>query len=160
VLLLVAAVGLGLYAGSGGAPPIAAVPTPDGASPDCARLLARLPARLDSDAGPLTRVAPADVPAGALAWAAGDPSGGPVVLRCGVARPAGLRPTSELIDVDGVGWLTSRAPGGSGDAAPDDVFVAADRSVFVQLEVPHGSGTGPVQTFSDVIGAVLPRVTR
>lgn len=160
VLLLVAAVVLGLLTRHRQqAPadrPVALVPVdaPQAASSACDRLLATLPARLDSGTGPLHRAAlAAPAPPGTAAWTGGTgrPSG-PVVLRCGLPRPAELTPTSELIAIDQVGWLVL-------SDRDRDTFIAADRAVYVALTVPRGLGTGPVQTVSDAIAATLPRTT-
>ncbi|MCA1677003.1 MAG: DUF3515 domain-containing protein, partial [Actinobacteria bacterium] len=65
--------------------PLAAVPAPGADSPDCARLLAALPQDLEGVANESVprRELAAPVPSGAAAW--GEP---PVVLRCGLGRPA------------------------------------------------------------------------
>ena len=79
------------------------------------------------------------------AWAA---SPRPVVLRCGLPRPAELAPTSSLLQIDGVQWLALD------DGLPQPqlvTYVAVDRPVFVALTVPTGLGSGPVQAVSDVV---------
>jgi hypothetical protein len=58
------------------------------------------------------------------AW--GDPA---VVLRCGVPLPPEYGPDSQLLDVDGVGWLPVDGEGGT-------FFTAADRDVHVEVAVP------------------------
>jgi Protein of unknown function (DUF3515) len=58
------------------------------------------------------------------AW--GDPA---VVLRCGVPLPAEYGPDSQLLDIDGVGWLPVDGEGGT-------FFTAADRVVHVEVAVP------------------------
>lgn len=60
----------------------------------------------------------------AAAW--GDP---PIVLRCGVEKPAALRPDSQCAEVNGVGWLAEK----QGD---DWLFTTIGRKHFVSLEVP------------------------
>jgi uncharacterized protein DUF3515 len=153
VLLLVAAVVLGVISWqrtSAPAPaadrPVALAPldAPDAGSPSCQRLLGALPAQLDSSSGPLHRAQlAAPAPAGASAWTgAGAPQ--PVMLRCGLPRPAELRPTSELIVIDQVSWLVLAS-------SEADSFIAVDRPVYIALTVPRGLGTGPVQTVSDTI---------
>jgi hypothetical protein len=126
-------------------PPVTA---PDAASPACMRLLAALPSELDGsgDARLPRRTLAEPAPPGAAAWAAAPE---PVVLRCGLPRPAELTPTSALLEINAVRWLT--LPG-----ANADTFVAVDRSVFVVLTVPRSAGTGPVQTVSDTIRSALP----
>ncbi len=75
-------------------------------------------------------------PAGASAGAWGDP---PVVLRCGVARPAALRPTSSCFEVDRVGWLATQDGKAVSASAPIKGtldFTTIGRSVYVEVSVP------------------------
>jgi hypothetical protein len=58
------------------------------------------------------------------AW--GDPA---VVLQCGVPKPPGLRPTSELVEVDGVSWFLDESRRGY-------VFTTVDWLVHVSVSVP------------------------
>lgn len=140
--------------------PLPAVPAPDAGSPACAALLAALPDRLPSAGAELRRRPLADpTPSGAAAWGEGSP----VVLRCGLARPAGLTPTSGLLEVDGVRWLPPDGRAGLGqagdtaatDQATTSTWVACDRPVYVALTLPPGAGTGPLQMLSAVIGSTL-----
>ncbi len=95
-------------------------PTPDEAGRTvCAALLGDLPANvLDGTRRPTEP--------GGLTAAWGDP---PITLRCGVAPPPGLTPTSECIEVDGVGWFGESAEGGM-------LYTTIGRRVFVELGVP------------------------
>ena len=127
-------------------PPVEA---PDAGTPPCTQLLAALPPTLPASPAPLPRLAlrpPA--PTGAAAWA-GPGGGDPVVLRCGLPRPAELTPTSALIVINGVSWLDLSQP-------DRDTFIAVDRPVYLAVTVPRGLGTGPVQTVSDIVRATLP----
>ena len=114
-------------------------------------MLAALPATLPGgDAGLPTRALADPAPPGVRAWAA--PSR-PVVLRCGLPRPAELTPTSALVVVNGVSWL--QLP----DDVPDPVqssWVAVDRSTYVAVTTPSTVGSGPLQAVSDAITATLP----
>jgi hypothetical protein len=158
LLLLLAAVGLGLVSSHRGAAPsasgnapLALVPVraPDAGSPACTRLLAAMPAMLTAEPAPLRRRPLAKpAPPGAAAWSGVDWRG-PVVLRCGLPRPEELTPSSPLILVDGVSWLELS----EGDRA---TFVAVDRAVYVSVTMPHGMGSGPIQTLSDAVAAALP----
>jgi hypothetical protein len=85
-------------------------------------------------------------PAGVRAWAA-DPV--PVVLRCGLPRPAELTPTSALLEVNGVRWLTLT------DGALV-TSIAVDRPVYVAFTAPVGVGSGPLQVVSDAVRTTLP----
>ncbi len=127
--------------------PLAAVPAPAAPSAACTRLLAALPAELPADAGPLPRRPLADpAPPGAAAWVAAPR---PVVLRCGLDPPAELTQTSQLLEINGVRWLT--LPG-----TDADTFVAVDRPAFVAVTMPRGLGSGPVQAVSDAVRGTLP----
>ena len=65
-------------------------------------------------------------PAAALAGAWGDP---PIVLRCGVTKPANLRPTSRCDVVNSVGWFTQQRSDGY-------AFTTIGRSAYVEVVVP------------------------
>jgi hypothetical protein len=129
------------------------VDAPDAGSGECTLLLSGLVG--DLPAGDTTlpvRALAEPVPAGVRAWAAVPR---PVVLRCGLPRPAELTPTSPLLVVDGVQWLELD------DGVPDPVvvtYVAVDRPVYVVLTVPTDAGSGPLQTVSGAVGDVLPAV--
>ncbi|MGH3772873.1 MAG: DUF3515 domain-containing protein [Pseudonocardiaceae bacterium] len=126
---------------------LAAIPAPSAGSSDCARLLAALPEKVDgSEMGAWERrrlAAPA--PSGAAGW--GEP---PVVLRCGLDRPAELTATSRLLDVSGVQFLEIVNPGTS-------TWVAVDRGVYIVVALPPTSGSGPLQQIATAIASTLPR---
>ncbi len=160
LLLVVAVVGLAAVVGrqsgdAAGPLALTEVPAPAAGSAPCARLLAALPGELISGGQRLARrqlAAPA--PPGVLAWGgqqanSGRPSEHPVVLRCGVGRPAGLTPTSELLDVSGVQWLQQPGQGAS-------TWVVVDRPVYVTLRLPEGIGSGAIQETSAAVTAILP----
>lgn len=136
--------------------PLAVVPidAPDATGPECVAVLAALPAQLPATDGPLPS-RPLVEPAldGVRAWAAAPR---PVVLRCGLPRPAELTPTSALLEVDGVRWLKLH------DGVPDPgnntvvTYVAVDRPVYVVLTTPTDAGTGPLQVVSEAVRAALP----
>lgn len=125
---------------------LAAVPAPAAQSDDCRRLLTALPDHLDGGAlGVLERrQLRAPVPAGAVAW--GEP---PVVLRCGLDRPADLTASSRLLDVSGVQFLEIHSGGIS-------TWVAVDRSIYIAVALPPTSGSGPLQQIAVVIAHTLP----
>jgi hypothetical protein len=126
---------------------LATVPAPAAGSADCTRLLAALPEQLDG--GPLgalgRRHLSAPAPAGAAGW--GEP---PVVLRCGLDRPADLTASSRLLSVSGVQFLEIPSGGMS-------TWVAVDRSVYVTVALPPTSGSGPLQQLATVIAHTLPQ---
>ncbi|XVQ13152.1 DUF3515 domain-containing protein [Spirillospora sp. CA-255316] len=108
-----------LLAGCGDGAVQVPVPSPDAAG---ARLCAglRLPERVHEQ--PRRDTSP-DSPLTA-AW--GSPA---IALRCGVPRPAALRPTSQLVTVNGVDWF--------GEPAGRPVtFTAVSRQAYVEVTVP------------------------
>ena len=146
---------------SGGAPaatppdtaPLALVPVdaPDAGGAECTALLAALPPALPGDGGPLpARTLAEPAPAGSRAWVAAPR---PVVLRCGLTRPAELAPDSGLLEVNGVRWLQLT------DDVPDPQvvsYVAVDRPVYVVLTAPTDAGSGPLQAVADAVRSALP----
>ncbi|MDJ0391960.1 DUF3515 domain-containing protein [Rhodococcus sp. G-MC3] len=139
--------------GSGTRPPEALGPVdaPLADSSDCATLLAGLPAALgDYDAADLVDPAPI----GARAWAPGDETSDPVVLRCGLPRPNGFDVASSLQVINGVQWFEVSGADSGIDAS---TWYAVDRAVYVALTVPNGSGPTPLQDASNAISATLPQ---
>lgn len=133
------------------APPvaIAAVPAPRADSPECRGLLDALPAAL----GEFNRAAAAEpVPAGTAAWRA-DPDGEPVILRCGLDRPADFVVGTPIQVVDQVQWFRAQDPD-----ADRSTWFTVDRPVYVALTLPTGSGPTPIQAMSEVIARTMPAV--
>jgi hypothetical protein len=133
-------------------PPTAVSPPPDNPAVQsaCTKLLAALPTRL-AGLDPRRIVPPASP--FVLAW--GDPA---VVLRCGVARPAGLVPagTVQVFNASSVGrpavyWLPVNQP-------KQNIFTTVDRGVYVEVTVPTGYRQPPLAPLSDAIASVLPAV--
>jgi hypothetical protein len=122
---------------------IASVPAPKGDSAECQALLGALPEQL----GEYHRAPAAQpAPAGAAAWTAGDER---IILRCGLDRPAEFVVGSPLQVVDAVQWFELADQGRS-------TWFAVDRSVYVALTLPQGSGPTPIQAISEVIPKSLP----
>ncbi len=86
-------------------------------------------------------------PASPLTAACGDPA---VVLRCGVPRPAGLRPTSDVIAVEGVEWFLV-------ESAEGYTFTTIGRTANVALTVPaevdRSEATAPLVDLAPAITA-------
>jgi hypothetical protein len=122
---------------------IPSVPAPKAGSAECRALVDGLPEGLGD-----YRRAPAAQPAppAAMAWSAG---GEPVILRCGVERPAEFVVGSPLQVVDAVQWFEVADQGRS-------TWFAVDRPVYVALTLPQGSGPTPIQEISSVIAKSLP----
>lgn len=137
--------------------PLVAVAAPAAGSPDCTRLLGALPTDLEgagNESVPRRRLA-TPAPPGAVAW--GEP---PVVLRCGLARPAELTVSSRLLDISGVQFL-ALPPAQPGTDRPEGAaassWVAVDRPVYVVVSLPPDAGSGPLQQIGEVIRRTLPR---
>jgi hypothetical protein len=128
-----------------------AVPAPAAGSAHCRALMDRLPGELASAGQRLARRTLADpAPAGTAAWGGGQAGGrDPVLLRCGIDRPAELTRTAPLLDVSGVRWLRLTGDGSS-------TWIAVDRPVYVALTFTDEAGTGPLQDISAAITATLP----
>ena len=124
---------------------IASVPAPKADSAQCRTLLDALPQQL----GDYRRVAAADpAPPGAAAWQA-TAEGEPVILRCGLDRPAEFVVGSPIQVVEPVQWFELADQGRS-------TWFAVDRPVYVALTLPPGSGPTPIQAISEVIAKSLP----
>ena len=80
---------------------------------------------------------------GVLTAAWGKPA---IVLRCGVAAPAGLANDSACLEVNGVGWFDEDAQGGK-------IFTTIGRPAFVELLVPseYAPESGALADLSDVV---------
>lgn len=129
---------------------LAGVDAPDAGAPECTKLADSLPAKLPSKGKELARLPLADpAPPAAAAWA-GD-RGEPVVLRCGLPKPAEYAPTAQLREVSKVNWLPVEGEGAS-------TWYTVDRAVFVALTIPDDAGTGVLQEMSDTIAKVLPAI--
>ncbi|MFW3169470.1 DUF3515 domain-containing protein [Geodermatophilus sp. CPCC 206100] len=121
--------------------PVAVPPVTPEAEAACPALVAALPLEL---AGEPSRRVESDSP---FAYAWGEP---PIVLVCGVDRPAGLEPTSPLIQINGVNWLVDTDDPGA------IVWTAVDRPVYVQVTVSADTDSAPVTALGPVINDTLP----
>ncbi len=131
--------------------PVLLVPVdaPDAGSAGCTTLLRALPPTLANGKAPLhTRQLAKPVPPATAAWGTGDE---PAVLRCGIERPPELKPTSELLAVDGVQWFQESADGLT-------TWYAVDRASVVALTLPGNVGTGPIQDVSTAVASAMPAV--
>jgi len=104
----------------------------------CAGVLAALPATVDGhDRRALTK------PARASARAWGDPA---IVLRCGVARPAGYKPTGDCLVIDDIEWYVEPATGGT-------IFTVVGADPRIEVSVPTAY-TPPSDVLVDVGNAI------
>lgn len=125
---------------------IPVVAAPQATAPPCQALLAALPQRL-GDYERATLAQPA--PDGAAAWRAG--AADPVILRCGLDRPADFVVGSPIQMVDHVQWFqTSAQPG-----ERRSTWYTVDRPVYVALTLPTGSGPAPIQQLSELIDQTI-----
>jgi hypothetical protein len=121
--------------------PVAVPPVTAEADAACPGLMRALPLDL---VGEQSRPVKSDSP---FAYAWGDP---PIVLICGVDRPAGFVATSGLIQIDAVQWFVD-------DSDPDaNVWTAVDRSVYVQLRIPSSLDSAAATELSTIIARTLP----
>jgi len=137
---------------------VAAFPAPQAASPACRTLGDALPQRLgDYQRAQLAQPAPE----GAAAWRTG-PDAPPVVLRCGLDRPAEFVVGSPIQVVDRVQWFqvaaAAQSAGPPSANAGRSTWYAVDRPVYVALTLPSGSGPTPIQEVSDVIDRTIAAV--
>jgi hypothetical protein len=132
-----------LLAGCGAGPVSTQPPRPSGAAAAaCRALVDDLPDTVQNqDARPVE-------PPDALAAAWGDP---PILLRCGVKRPARLRPSSPCVEIDGVGWFPQRAARGY-------VFTTVGRTANVEVLVPEAyqPAAEPLVDLADAIRRHIP----
>jgi hypothetical protein len=119
---------------------VAAPPSSAAAARGCPAVISHLPVVL---AGRRSRPAQSASPYVA-AW--GDP---PIVLRCGVPRPAAFVRTSTLTVVNGVQWLPEQRPGAV-------LWTAVDREVYVEVTVPAASSGDAVVDLSAALTQALP----
>ncbi len=159
VALAVVAIGVILViAATRQAPPqpvaVPPVPAPQAGSPACRALDDALPQRLgDYQRAPVAQPAPQ----GVAAWRAG-PDGEPVVLRCGLDRPADFVLGSPIQIVDRVQWFQVGSEQQSAGDAGRSTWYAVDRPVYVALTLPSGSGPTPIQQLSEVIDRTVAAV--
>jgi len=137
-------------------PPVAVpnAPAPQAANSACRALADALPQRLgDYQRAPLAQPAPQ----GAAAWRAGS-DGEPVVLRCGLDRPAEFVVGAPIQAVDRVQWFEVAAKQQSAGDAGRSTWYTVDRPVYVALTLPSGSGPTPIQQLSEVIDRTVAAV--
>lgn len=129
---------------------IPAVSAPQATSPACLALIAALPQRLgDFERADLAQPAPD----GARAWRIG-PDSEPVIVRCGLQRPADFVVGSPIQGVDKVQWFQVSDQSNDGRST----WYTVDRPVYVALTLPAGSGPTPIQQLSAVIDRTIASV--
>jgi hypothetical protein len=116
--------------------------TPETEEP-CSAVMAALPLELNGE--PSRPVQSESL----FAYAWGEP---PVVLVCGVDRPAGYVAGVSAIQINGVQWYVDT------DDPETTVWTTVDRPVYVEVQLPAAVDSAPVTALSTVIGAALPYV--
>lgn len=125
--------------------PVAVEPTtPDEAAIQaCRSFIASLPDSLSTVGGRRTVR-----PDSGLTAAYGDP---PVSIRCGVATPSTLTPTSQLVTVEGVDWFPEELTEGW-------LLTTVGRTAGVEITVPaaHSPAPSVAADLAPLIAAALP----
>jgi hypothetical protein len=121
--------------------PVEVPPVTPEAEASCPGLMSTLPLELT---GELSRQVDSD---SLFAYAWGEP---PIVLVCGVDRPAGFVVGVSAIQIEGVQWYVDTTD-------PDTtVWTTIDRPVYVQITLPASVDSAPVTSLSPEIAAALP----
>jgi len=121
--------------------PIEVPPAIPEAEASCPALMSTLPLEL---AGEPSRRVDSATP---YAYAWGDP---PIVLICGVDRPAGFVVGVSAIQINGVQWYVDTSH-------PDStVWTTVDRPAYVEITLPAEVDSAPVTALTPEIAAALP----
>jgi hypothetical protein len=121
--------------------PVDVPPVTPEAEASCPALMSTLPLELT---GELSRAVDS---ASLFAYAWGEP---PIVLICGVDRPAGFVAGVSAIQIEGVQWYVDTTD-------PDTtVWTTIDRPVYVEISLPASVDSAPVTSLSPEIAAALP----
>ncbi|TYP85995.1 uncharacterized protein DUF3515 [Blastococcus xanthinilyticus] len=121
--------------------PLDTPPVTPEADAACPALMANLPLEL---AGDPSRRVDSDSP---YVYAWGEP---PVVLTCGVDRPAGWQVGTSAIQINGVQWYVDTSDPES------TVWTAVDRPVYVEVRLPKGVDSAPVTALTVPLAEALP----
>jgi len=128
---------------------LGSVPQPAAAGPSCTALLPTLPDKL----GDYTRADLAQpAPPATVAWQLPD-GGDPIVLRCGLDRPAEFTKAAALQGINGVNWFEVRDPT-SGNTS--GTWFIVDRGTYIAVTMPDKAGPTPLQDISNAVTRVLP----
>jgi hypothetical protein len=111
------------------------------AEESCTALMGNLPLEL---AGQPSRRVQSETP---FVYAWGEP---PVVLTCGVGRPAGWTVGASAIQINGVQWHVDTSDPGA------RVWTAVDRPVSVEVRLPAGVDSAPVTALTVPLAEALP----
>jgi hypothetical protein len=107
----------------------------------CQELVSALPTVLGD-----RRARPVDSPSPyVVAW--GEP---PVVLRCGVPRPAAFIRTADTLVISGVTWFAERR-------GASTAWTVVDRPVYVEVVAPADDASDPPARLATAVSRALPR---
>jgi hypothetical protein len=121
--------------------PVEVPPVTPEADASCPGLMGGLPLELT---GEPSRLVESDSP---FAYAWGEP---PIVLVCGVDRPAGYVVGVSAIQINGVQWHVDT------DDPDSTVWTTVDRPVYVQVTLPADVDSAPVTALTPHISQALP----
>jgi len=125
-------------------PPVRVVPPPAlpaAAQRSCQELVSALPTTLgDRPARPVDSSSPY-----VAAW--GEP---PVLLRCGVSRPATFLATADTLVISGVTWFPERR-------GATTAWTVVDRPVYVEVLAPADDASDPAARLSTAVSRALPQ---
>ncbi len=128
---------------------LGSVPQPQATGQACTTLLPALPSSLgDYTRADLARPAP---PA-TVGWQLPD-GGDPVVLRCGLDRPAEFVKSAALQVINGVNWFEVRDPA---SGITSGTWYVVDRGTYIAVTMPDKAGPTPLQDISNTVAKVLP----
>jgi hypothetical protein len=121
--------------------PVEVPPVTPEAQASCPALMGTLPLELT---GEPSRPVQSD---SLFAYAWGEP---PIVLVCGVDRPAGFTVGVSAIQINGVQWYVDT------DDPDTTVWTTVDRPVYVEVRLPASVDSAPVTALTTQIAAALP----
>ena len=121
--------------------PVTVPPAPPEAVEPCEAVMRSLPLEL---AGEQSRPVDSDSP---FVYAWGEP---PVVLVCGVDRPAGWVVGASAIQINGVQWYVDTAD------PETTVWTTVDRPVYVEVALPASVDSAPVTALTIGLAQALP----
>jgi hypothetical protein len=121
--------------------PVQVPPVTPEADQYCPAVMSGLPLEL---AGEPSRAVQSDSP---FAYAWGEP---PVVLVCGVDRPAGWVVGASAIQINGVQWYVDTAD------PETTVWTTVDRPVYVEIALPASVDSAPVTALTPGLAQALP----
>ncbi|WP_067669679.1 DUF3515 domain-containing protein [Nocardia miyunensis] len=128
---------------------LGSVPQPQATGQVCTTLLPALPSSL----GGYTKADLAQpAPPGTVGWQLPD-GGDPIVLRCGLDRPAEFVQSAALQVINGVNWFEVRDPT---SGVTSGTWYVVDRGTYIAVTMPDKAGPTPLQDISNAVSKVLP----